>query len=80
MPLSVVLTAAGFVVIAGAVALSVVKVVSLPLVLPLLLVATIWKWYVALAAKPLMVAVRFCAVLPVKVWLAVWEGQLLLIP
>ena len=65
---------AGLVVTTGApVALSVVKVLSLPWVVPLLLVATIRKWYVVLAVKPLMFATTLCVVFPVKVWLAVVE-------
>jgi hypothetical protein len=71
---------AGCVATTGAVALSVVKVMSLPLVVPLLLVAVILKWYVVAAVKPLMVAVRFCVVLPLKLWSPVWEGQLELVP
>jgi hypothetical protein len=55
------------------VALSVVNVLSLPYLVPPLLVATIRKWYVVLAAKPLMFAATLCVVLPVKVWLAVVE-------
>jgi hypothetical protein len=40
----------------GPVALSVVKVRSAPYLVPALLVATIRKWYVVLAAKPLILA------------------------
>jgi uncharacterized membrane protein len=43
----------------GPVALSVVKVRSAPYLVPALLVATIRKWYVVLAAKPLMLAATF---------------------
>jgi hypothetical protein len=51
---------AGFVIATGGpVALSVLKVLSLPYLVPLLLVATIRKWYVVLAVKPPMVATTF---------------------
>jgi hypothetical protein len=43
----------------GPVALSVVKVLSLPYLVPALFVATTRKWYVVLAAKPLMLAATF---------------------
>jgi hypothetical protein len=43
----------------GPVALSVVKVRSAPYLVPPLLVATIRKWYVVLAVKPLMLAITF---------------------
>ena len=55
----------------GPVALSVVKVRSAPYLVPALLVATIRKWYVVLAAKPLMLAATFWYALPVLPWIAV---------
>jgi hypothetical protein len=57
----------------GPVALSVVKVLSLPYLVPALFMATIRKWYVVLAAKPLMLAATFWYVLPVFVWEAVLD-------
>jgi hypothetical protein len=48
---------AGFVVAIGSpVAVGVVKVLSLPYLVPALLVVTIRKWYVVLALNPLMLA------------------------
>jgi hypothetical protein len=55
----------------GPVGLTVVKVRSMPYLVPALLVATMRKWYVVLAAKPLMVAGTFWYVFPVLVWFAV---------
>jgi hypothetical protein len=49
----------------------VVKVLSLPYLVPALLVATIRKWYVVLALKPLMFAITVLGVFPVLVWGAV---------
>jgi hypothetical protein len=43
----------------GPVAPSVVKVRSTPYLVPAVLAATARKWYVVLAAKPLMVALMF---------------------
>jgi hypothetical protein len=43
----------------------VVKALSLPYLVPPLLVATIRKWYLVLALKPLMLALMFRNVLPV---------------
>jgi len=57
----------------GPVALSVVKVRSAPYLVPALLVATIRKWYVVLAAKPPMLAATFWYAFPVLVWIAVWS-------
>jgi hypothetical protein len=51
---------AGFVIATGGpVALSVVKILSLPYKMLRLLAATIRKWYVVLAVKPSMVAATF---------------------
>jgi hypothetical protein len=36
-------------------------------------VATIRKWYVVLAVKPLMFSATLCVVFPVRVWWAVVE-------
>jgi hypothetical protein len=55
----------------GPVVLSVVKVLSLPYLVPPLFVATIRKWYVVLAVKPLMFALTLWYVFPVFVWEAV---------
>jgi uncharacterized membrane protein len=52
----------------GPVALSVVKVMSLPYLVPPLLVATTLKWYVVLALKLLIFALTLWNVLPVLVW------------
>jgi hypothetical protein len=49
----------------------VVKVLSLPETVPALLVATMRKWYVVLAVKPLMLAATFWYVFPVLLWVAV---------
>jgi hypothetical protein len=63
---------AGLVIATGdPVGLSVVKVLSLPYLVPLLLVATIRKWYVVLAVKPLMLATMFWYVFPAFLWGAV---------
>jgi hypothetical protein len=51
----------------GPLALRVVKVLSLPYLVPALFVATIRKWYVVLAAKPLMFALTPWYVFPVLV-------------
>jgi hypothetical protein len=57
---------AGLVTTTGApVALSVVNVLSPPILVPALLVATIRKWYVVFAIKPLMLALMFRYVFPV---------------
>ena len=48
-----------------------VKVLSLPYPVPALFVATIRKWYVVLAVKPLMLAATAWYVLPVLLWAAV---------
>jgi hypothetical protein len=59
---------AGFVATTGApVELSVVKVLSLPNLVPPLLVATKRKWYVVLAAKPLMFTLTFWYAFPLLV-------------
>jgi len=56
---------AGFVTTTGRpVALSVVKVLSLPYLVPALLVATVRKWYVVLAVNPEMFPETFCVVFP----------------
>jgi hypothetical protein len=55
----------------GPVALSVVKVLSLPYLVPALFVATIRKWYVMLGVKPEMFALTLWYVFPVLLWLAV---------
>jgi hypothetical protein len=49
----------------------VVKVLSTPLAVPLLLVATARKWYVVATLKPLMFALTLWYVFPVRVWEAV---------
>jgi hypothetical protein len=48
----------------GPVGLSVVKVLSLPYLVPWLLLATIRKWYVVFAARPLMFALTARVVFP----------------
>ena len=55
----------------GPVALSVVNVLSLPRVVPPVFVATIRKWNVVLASKPLMFALTLWYVLPLLVWTGV---------
>jgi hypothetical protein len=55
----------------GPVGPNVVKVRSAPYLVPALLVATIRKWYVVLAAKPLMLAATFWYALPLLLWIAV---------
>jgi hypothetical protein len=47
----------------------VVKVLSLPILVPALLVATIRKWYVVCVVKPLMLAAMFRYVFPL--WLCI---------
>jgi hypothetical protein len=55
----------------GPVALNVVNVLSLPYLAPLLLVATIRKWYVVPAVKLPMLALTLWYVFPVLLWGAV---------
>ena len=55
----------------GPVALSVVKVLSMPYLVPPLFMATIRKWYVVLAVNPEMFALALWYVFPVLVWEAV---------
>jgi hypothetical protein len=49
----------------------VVNVLSLPYLVPPLLVAAMRKWYVVLAVNPLMLAATFWYVFPVLVWFGV---------
>jgi hypothetical protein len=63
---------AGFVIATGGpVGLSVVKVLSLPYLVPAPFVATIRKWYVVLALNPLMLALIACSAFPVRVCMGV---------
>jgi len=57
--------------IGGPVAVDVVNVLSLPYLVPALLLATIRKWYVVLALKPETFALILWYVFPFLIWDAV---------
>jgi hypothetical protein len=65
---------AGFVIATGApVMLRVVNVLSPPKIVPALLVATIRKWYVVLAVKPVILALTGTYVFPLRFCIGVVE-------
>jgi hypothetical protein len=55
----------------GPVALRVLRIRSAPYLVPVLLVATMRKWYMVLALNPLMLGLTFWYVLPLLLWIGV---------